>query len=412
MDKPHRPPGHSFAALNVRGEAPIAQCAIFAGGAELSTAEARADLLAKVRSGEFSGPLDVRITSYVQRVTPNRNFVRFGRGTLRKGAHSFKGQVALVDHAQREQAARIGTITESKAVKNDTGEIAFQQTLSVVKRHAIESVLDGTIDRWSIGWYPTGPIDCSACKGPMFGKASTCPHWPGDALEGGGNVEAIYTAWEGVEVSAVNVPAVLGTGVDEIRAALAAEREGLSNTAPPAPGSKVMDIEALRKAFNLPASATEADILAHAAALGTRAADAERLALDAQIEAAYTDGRLGIARDPAGARVASSLETQIRALPLANASAMLAALPRQHPNGPALAQGGTPPPPPAPERNDAPPNPHLQPMLEQVGLSMKDVEAYGPQHRRGRTNGIAPPNLARLFRTRFRGDPGAHPGEK
>lgn len=411
---------------SLRAEAPIAPMLIRAAGVgEITSAAARSDLLAKLRAGEFAGPLTVSITSYVQRATPNRNFVRFGRGTLRRGAHSFKGQVALVDHAQREQAARIGTILSSKAERNAAGEIGFHKELEIVKIPAIESVLDGTIDRWSIGWFPTGPIDCSACKGPMFGRNSTCPHWPGDLADDGAPVEAVYTSWEGVEVSAVNVPAVLGTGVDEIRAALAADREDRNRRGRAPQEKPKMDIEALRAILAMPATATEAEILAEFRSRQERLTAAERdrdaaraTALNAMIEGAYADGRLTIARDPAGARIPSALETQIRGLDPAAAEAILGALPRNHPNGPgATPQGGSPAPIPADPalaagadaRGDVYlANPKLAPMLDRMGLTTADVAAYGPQHRRRMADtGLAPPNLARLFRTRYVGDNGA-----
>lgn len=72
-----------------------------------------------------------------------------------------------------------------------------------------------------IGWHPTGPVTCSACGTEVFAE---CTHLPGDRLESGDVVEFVFTDAELVETSAVSVPAVQGTGIDQIRAALSAAR--------------------------------------------------------------------------------------------------------------------------------------------------------------------------------------------
>ncbi|MFH0902760.1 MAG: hypothetical protein V2A73_19185 [Pseudomonadota bacterium] len=69
-------------------------------------------------------------------------------------------------------------------------------------------------------------------------------------------VEMLLTGAEGTEVSTVSVPAVVGTGVDEIRAALAAVREELREK----PKGKHMG--EIAKALGLPADASEAQLVA------------------------------------------------------------------------------------------------------------------------------------------------------
>ena len=61
---------------------------------------------------------------------------------------------------------------------------------------AVEGVLDGTIDRFSIGWHPTARVLCSVHKKALRGKDG-CWCWPGQEVEGE-VVEAIFGAADGV----------------------------------------------------------------------------------------------------------------------------------------------------------------------------------------------------------------------
>lgn len=162
---------------------------------------------------------------------PNRNFVRFKAGVLRSLAKSFVGAPFLRDHEQRDLGARGGKVLASEFVGGEgTGEI--RQTIELAAPWAIEAIGRGLIDRFSIGWSNTDEVVCSECAAPffksIFGSMPGCDHMPGDVVEarGGGKraVEMVVTGADGVETSAVTVPAVNGTGVEAIRAALAAER--------------------------------------------------------------------------------------------------------------------------------------------------------------------------------------------
>ncbi len=395
---------------------------------ELS-AEVRSTLLAQFRAGEFTGPLLVEATTFVQRVTPNRNFSRFARGTLRAGAKSFVGQVVLLDHDQRSQMARIGTIVKSAASKDAEGNVTFIQTLSIVKLHAIESVLDGTIDRFSIGWFPTGPITCSVHDQPLWGK-DCCTCWPGDTVNGK-RVEAVFTAWEGIEVSAVNVPAVVGTGIDQIRAALTALREDNNDGKTPSLNTKETKTMNIRNYLGLAETATDEEVQAalaakdaklltlegqvaqhqaSAAQTETQLAAARAARVDTAIASAYADGRLAIVRDSAGKQIASELETRIRSVASASADSaisLLDALPKMHPNGnPAALQSQLPP-----AKLDESTRPgggmstQLENMLPLMGLDATDVASHGPQHRRASPkNAPVPRHLAKTFATRHIGD--------
>lgn len=379
----------------------------------------RSELLRAVRAGEFQGPLLVEAITYVQRPTPNRNATRFAANTLRKGARSFRGQVVLVDHNQREQRARIGTIVDS--VFEDVGDdtVQFRQTLSIAKLDAIESVLDGTIDRFSIGWFPTGRIDCSLHKGPMFGPGC-CQCWPGDVVEVDGVdvvVQAVFTAWEGIEVSAVNVPAVVGTGIEAVRSALSVLRANINSGKEPQEQLK-MDI---RTKLGLPPTATDEEVLAtlderqtQLSQLQTSAAEAQRIAtenaakakatrISSLIEAAYGDGRLAVVRDQAGERIQSPMEVQLRALDDADRiEAFLSVLPKSArvPTVPEALDSARKPAA-TPAATLAQVNPHLDNLLPLFGLTEQDVRAFGPQHRAAmKANAPVPRHLATVFSTR------------
>jgi len=191
-----------------------------AEGAELGASE-RKDLLTRARAGE---PVELvaEAVTYIQRETPNRNFVRFRAGLLRAFARSFRGQPVLRDHSQHTLADRGGTIESSELIQTKEGP-AIKMSLRLVKGWAVEGALDGTLDRFSIGWSSNwrekGNVTCSICEEALWG--GECSHWPGESYDGIA-CEAVIQEATGTEVSAVNVPAVVGTGIDGIRAALSA----------------------------------------------------------------------------------------------------------------------------------------------------------------------------------------------
>jgi hypothetical protein len=191
----------------------------------------RARLLADLRSNKGPTRILVEATVFEQGGGHNRNYVRFRPGVLRHLAASFRGVPFLRDHAQQDLAARGGTVLDSHFEPGaDQGHGRIRQTIELVKPWAIEAALDGTLDRFSIGWHNTRPPVCSACGAPfaLFGGGGGCDHLPGDEIASADGarrrVEILMTGADGVETSAVSVPAVAGTGVDGIRAALAAAR--------------------------------------------------------------------------------------------------------------------------------------------------------------------------------------------
>ena len=323
----------------------------------------RLELLGQVRSGEGTPvELEIDIRGFQQQEgVANRNFSRFKKGILRKLAKSFKGVPLLRDHDQGSIEARAGTVLESKAVPIEGG-LAFDMTARVTAPWAVEAVLAGNLDRFSIGWDFPGldTLQCSACKCQVL--TGDCFHFPGDRLEDGGRAEFIFTEAEGVEVSGVSVPAVKGTGLDQVRSAL--------STAAGLRLDKHRDESAeenmlkIARTLGLKDDADESTIVAGIGALKARAEAAETtLATErvshqenltelatankriSELEAAGTardvdalcsefSTRFPITRDDGGKVVTSALETQIRTLAKSDikaARAMLSAMPEQRP---------------------------------------------------------------------------------
>lgn len=297
----------------------------------ITDSERRA-LLGRVRAGEHV-EIAFRARSYAQSDKPNRNHVRFKPSILGKLTRSFVGQPFLRDHGQTSLDARGGTITDAELVKEGEG-YAIDLTVRAVKPWAVEGLLDGTIDRFSIGWHPTGPITCSVHKKNLRG-AESCGCWPGDK-SGEDVVEAIFTGADGVEVSAVNVPAVPEAQGVEIRAALSAWNPpqtpsenrmmkiatllGLSSGATEEEISVALSkLQSTNSALEVRLTAAEerrnmvegklAELTA-AAELQQKAALAQRVSAD--IERLYASGRLAVARDTEGNRIPHPFEPALR----------------------------------------------------------------------------------------------------
>jgi hypothetical protein len=154
----------------------------------------------------------------VYRAGPNRNFVRFRPADLPAFAASFTGAPFLRNHAVDDIGARDGTVEASFLVG---GEI--HQRIRLTTRRGQEDLRAGVIDRFSISWFHAG-VECSICGQDWL----TCEHWPGQryAPPTGPRAlqhrppdtpaqvcELIFIEPVGKETSAVNAPAVPGTGI-------------------------------------------------------------------------------------------------------------------------------------------------------------------------------------------------------
>lgn len=381
-----------------------------AGGGAVARSK-RAELLAALSDGEnVELEMDFRAFQQIDG-QQNANHLRFKNGILRGLARSFRGVPLIRDHEQDDVLARAGTVTKSQAIKIDGG-LAFDMTALVTAPWAVEALLRGNIDRFSIGWAHGGldTIMCSHCGTPIFRE---CFHFPGDKLaDDDGNehvVEFVFTEATGVEVSGVSVPAVAGTGIAEVRSALSRSAAAL------AAQRRTPRMEKIALALGLPADASEEAILAALAARteanstlqasvdelsrsveALTAANDQLLAASSaqEIDALFTEhaDRLPVTRDDAGNRIASDTETQLRALAandLESARAILSSLPRAAPTGPVGSTvnvridpvptpvtGGTPVLTP-PEGIDGD---ILASQLSQLGMTAEQYAEYGPHN--------------------------------
>lgn len=167
----------------------------------------RRTLLQQVRSGEVT-ELTIEILAF-RAVYPNSNYLRFHDHELPAFAASFANQPFLRNHNVHDISDRDGTITGGKLVGDE-----FHQTVKLTTQRGMIDFLQGTIDRFSIGWY-FDDIECSICQTRWM----ECNHWPGRRYKGPGKndpeqlCELIFIHPTGKETSAVNAPAVRGTRV-------------------------------------------------------------------------------------------------------------------------------------------------------------------------------------------------------
>lgn len=160
-------------------------------------------------------------------VIRNRNGVRFRDGAMSRLGRSGVGTPYLRDHRQGDSTAIGGRIVKSATIKaDDIGHYQVKQTVLVTEPAAVERLLRGLVSAVSIGWHPTGPVMCTACKAEIL---TECWHWPLDVVHVDGEehvVEWEYTEAELVETSECPVPAVPTAGIEGIRAALSAAHDG------------------------------------------------------------------------------------------------------------------------------------------------------------------------------------------
>ncbi len=343
---------------------PLQQVRLAAGEVVGTATSARQVVIDRVLAGELV-ELDVDIRAFQQiEGVPNANFLRFKKGIVRKLAKSFKGQVFLRDHNDLDLDARGGTITKAQAVPIDGG-IGFDFTIRMAAPWAVLGVMRGTLDRFSIGWAHGGrdTILCSHCMCPVFAE---CFHFPGDKIENEETgdvtlVEWVFTVAEGTEASAVSIPAVPGTHINEVRAALSATaklcRERQTGTMQQEDDS--MDLKAIAKKLGLAEDATPETILAalDAAQQAQAEAGAELTALrgsQQEMQTQITDlaardqqrtvdglfvefaDRLPKARDAEGKLCAHPAEVELRKLAAtdaASARAILSTMPVLRPDG-------------------------------------------------------------------------------
>jgi hypothetical protein len=146
---------------------------------------------------------------------PNANGFRFRNESLRALARSYRGQPFLTGHDRGDVRARGGTILDAYIEQLDaSAEAAILYDINATAAWAKEGLANGTIDRFSLGASRgQGEITCTVHNAPVFVE---CFCFPGEMVEYEGS--EMIAEWEyedpvGLELSAVNVPAVDGTFV-------------------------------------------------------------------------------------------------------------------------------------------------------------------------------------------------------
>ena len=163
---------------------------------------------------------------------PNANFVRFRDADIGSLAASFVGHPFLRDHNQREIEARAGTVHSSGMDENGVDMV---QDIRITVPRDIEAFINGQMDRFSIGWHSKG-FTCSVCDQDWL--SNDCQHWPGRSYKlkkDDGEIEKLCEIYceapNAVEVSAVNAPAVAGTGVRTVLEQLSTMKQDPANAA-------------------------------------------------------------------------------------------------------------------------------------------------------------------------------------
>lgn len=317
----------------------------------------------------------------------------------------------------------MGTIAESELHDHGgTGWKSFDQQLHIVKPHAVISFLDGTLDRFSVGWIRgDGDVICTAHRSSILTRGA-CGCWPGDLVVVDG--KQVRAEWEfqnakGTETSGVNSPAVFaGTGVKDIQAALCEElglsdrdikpetqqKEiemqftrlmallGLSSLASAADEERALGAienmkrerataEQERDAAKTKLSAMEDRAQKAEKALLSATEIAQKTQVDSILDAAYTGGKLRRGRDGEGNAVASAKEPRLRRIAkedgLEALRAELSEMDIVVPVGQRVLTDTTPEIKRSPSvAVGAPPREVLSDVAEQLGLKVEDLEAY------------------------------------
>jgi len=147
---------------------------------------------------------------------PNRNHVRVRRGDLAAFAASFAGLPFLRNHDESDIGAREGIVLVSAVEERPhpaDGQLtpALRQRLRITTERGRQALREGQIDRFSVALDVAG-WECSICGADWL----ACSHWPGRRYDVNGQqalCEIVAVQPRGREVSAVNVPAVDGTGL-------------------------------------------------------------------------------------------------------------------------------------------------------------------------------------------------------
>lgn len=387
--------------------------------ADLDSKARRYELIESVRAGKH---VELAVTARTFRQSKgkmNRRYLRL-EGDLAAQVPTFAKQPFLVDHSTWSQSERKGTILTSKLIEETQTRVAFEMAYLAVKPDAVISTLDGTLDRFSIGWFSLGPVLCTVheCDVRLSGS---CDCWPGENVLVDGETkiaEYAYQLWSGKELSGVNIPAVQHTNIEDIQAALTAELNLPPKRTRTKHKENTMAFHRLAAALGLAVlgEGDEDRALAAVEALSRRATEAEqnlastrtrlsqaegalqlatsaasKVQIDAAIQRLYDEGKLRMDRtDPVAPR-ASAREARLRKIAagggnltqgLADLAAEAAEMDVVVPVGQRLQSGAVG----EPERRSpysadlTVDNPYIRNVAAQLGLKPEDMVAFDSGH--------------------------------
>lgn len=164
--------------------------------------ENREQLLADIASGKTPY---IEFPALVFKDGRNANLVRFREAELPAFARSFEQMPFLRNHDTYDIESRDGTIMAS-----EFESAGMRQTIRLTTRKGMTAYVEGQIDRFSIGW-KAEKVLCSICNND-YSNFERCSHIRGREYDGK-LCELIMVNPRGVETSAVNNPAVEGTGL-------------------------------------------------------------------------------------------------------------------------------------------------------------------------------------------------------
>ena len=168
------------------------------------------DMRAAWKRGELES-LEFEGTTF-RTVYPNQLYIRIHRKDEASFAASFTGRTFLRDHLLRQVTARLGTIINSSFQGKD-----LRQRLQVHSEQGFSLFFQRLISFFSVGASSEG-MTCTVC-GNDWHNYELCRHWPGIVYQYNGEdvlCERILEKPVGLETSAVNDPAVLGTAINQL----------------------------------------------------------------------------------------------------------------------------------------------------------------------------------------------------
>ncbi len=169
---------------------------------EIAPSENREQLLADIASGKTE---HIEFDALVFKSGRNANLVRFREDDMPAFAKSFVNMPFLRNHDTYDIESRDGIIKAS-----ETESAGMRQTIRLTTRKGMNAYVEGQIDRFSIGWRAEKVL-CSVCMND-YSNFERCSHIRGREYDGK-LCELIMVKPKGIETSAVNNPAVDGTGL-------------------------------------------------------------------------------------------------------------------------------------------------------------------------------------------------------